>query len=116
MRHSAIARIALLIAMTLGGCSRDRWTVVHNDDQHRIVIVFGDSLAAGVGASTPDHAFAAIMFSQLTNGDASSEFDDIAISGATVADVLDTQLPDAEARALDATDVWLCVGGNDIFH
>ncbi|HYK54577.1 MAG TPA: SGNH/GDSL hydrolase family protein [Candidatus Eremiobacteraceae bacterium] len=115
-RGASSAVISAIAAAALCGCGGDRWPVIHNDSPHRIVIVFGDSLAAGVGASTPDHAFAAIMFSQLTNGDASSEFDDIAISGATVADVLDTQLPDAEARALDATDVWLCVGGNDIFH
>lgn len=107
---------AAIAATVLCGCGGDHWPVTHNDSPHRTVIVFGDSLAAGVGASTPDHAFAAIMFEQLVNGDPSSEFDDLAVSGATVADVLDTQLPDAEARAIDATDVWLCVGGNDVFH
>ena len=117
MRRIAGSAIVSAIAATaLCGCGGDRWSVIHNDASHRTVLVFGDSLAAGVGASTPDPAFAAIMFAQLTNGDPSSEFDDLAISGATAADVLDTQLPDAEARAIDATDVWLCVGGNDVFH
>src|SRR5215471_19113200 len=117
MRRSASsAIISAIAAASLFGCGGDRWPVIHNDAAHRTVVVFGDSLAAGVGASTPDHAFAAIMFAQLASGDASSEFDDLAISGATAADVLDTQLPDAEARAIAATDVWLCVGGNDVFH
>lgn len=117
MRRSASSAITTAIAAAaLCGCGGDRWSVMHNDAPHRTVIVFGDSLAAGVGASTPDHAFVAIMFAQLTNGDSSSEFDDFAISGATAADVLDTQLPDAEARSIEATDVWLCVGGNDVFH
>lgn len=117
MRHCAsFASIVAIAAAFLWGCGGDHWTVVHNSAPHRTVIVFGDSLAAGVGASTPDHGFAALMFAQLSNGDASSEFDDLAISGSTVADVLDTQLPDAEARSIGATDVWLCVGGNDVFH
>ena len=117
MRHSAgFASIAAIAAAFLYACSGRGSTVVHNTAPHRTVIVFGDSLAAGVGASTPDHGFAALMFAQLTNGDASSEFDDLAISGSTVSDVLDKQVPDAEARGLGATDVWLCVGGNDVFH
>jgi len=117
MRRSArSACIGAIAAAALYGCGGDRWSVIHNGAPHRTVLVFGDSLAAGVGASTPDRGFAAIMFAQLTSGDPSSELDDLAISGATAADVLDTQLPDAEARAIDATDVWLCVGGNDVFH
>ena len=117
MRHSAsFASVVAFAATILCGCGGERWTVVHNAAPHRTVIVFGDSLAAGVGASAPDHGFAALMFAQLSNGDASSELDDLAISGSTVADVLDKQVPDAEVRGISATDVWLCVGGNDVFH
>jgi len=117
MRHSAsFVSIVAISAAILCGCGGDRWTVVHNAAPHRTVIVFGDSLAAGIGATTPDRGFAALMFAQLSNGDPSSQFDDLAISGSTVADVLDTQVPDAEARGVAATDVWLCVGGNDVFH
>ncbi|HEY7994800.1 MAG TPA: SGNH/GDSL hydrolase family protein [Candidatus Eremiobacteraceae bacterium] len=117
MRHRASFTSVLAIAAAiLCGCGGERWAVVHNAATHRTVIVFGDSLAAGVGASTPNHGFAALMFAQLSSGDAASKFDDFAIGGSTVADVLDTQLPDAEARGIDATDIWLCVGANDVFH
>lgn len=115
-RRTNSVSAAAIAAAALFGCGGDHWTVVHNTAPHRTVIVFGDSLAAGVGASTPDHAFAALMFAQLTNGDTSGEFDDLAVSGATVADVLGTQMPAAVARGIPATDVWLCVGGNDVFH
>jgi len=121
MKHRAsfasiVAFAVPFATVILYGCGGERWTVVHNDAPHRSVIVFGDSLAAGVGASTPDHGFAALMFLQLSSGDASSQFDDLAISGSTVADVLDKQVPEAEARGIAATDVWLCVGGNDVFQ
>lgn len=102
--------------LAIAGCGGDRWPVVHDDAPHRTVVVFGDSLAAGVGASTPANGFAALMFAKLANGDPLSTFTDLAVSGATAADVLDQQLPDADGRGIDATDVWLCVGANDVFH
>ena len=78
--------------------------------------MFGDSLAAGVGASSFANSFIGIMYGRLAAGDASSTIADLAASGASTADVLNSQLPAADRLNADATDVWLCVGGNDVFH
>lgn len=116
MRLGCLAPALACIAIALSGCGGDHWSVVHDDAAHRTVVVFGDSLAAGVGASTPANGFAALMFASLTNGDPQSSFVDLAVSGSTVGDVIDTQLPEADGRGVEPTDVWLCVGGNDVFH
>lgn len=115
MRSSRYA--SFVVCVVLAGCgSGDRWPVVHDDAPHRTVVVFGDSLAAGVGASAPANGFAALMFARLADGDPQSAFIDLAVSGSTVDDVIDAQLSEADGRGVDPTDVWLCVGGNDVFH
>ena len=116
MRPSRHAIICTSIALALSACGGDHWSVIHDDAPHRTVVVFGDSLAAGVGASAPSNGFAALMFAKLTAGDPQSAFVDLAVSGSTVDDVIDSQLSEADGRGIDPTDVWLCVGGNDVFH
>lgn len=90
------------------------WKVIENDSPHRVVVVFGDSLALGVGASTPDNGFMQVLFRQVRQHDPSAEFDDYAVAGATANDVLSDQVPRAES--VQPTDVWICVGANDATH
>ncbi len=76
------------------------------------ILVFGDSLALGTGASDPAHGFTFLLYRdiQATNPDA--RITNYAVGGSRVSDVLNYQLPRAAAE--EATDVWLCVGANDV--
>ena len=111
---AAVAVSAAVAAALLSfGCAA-HWPVVHNEARHRSVVVLGDSLALGVGAQDPNQGFVAILFRALQRDDPSAQIDNYATRGATVSDVLASQLP--AVRELDATDVWICVGGNDVTH
>lgn len=74
--------------------------------------MFGDSLALGIGASDPLRGFTFLLYRdvQATNPDA--RITNYAVGGSRVSDVLNYQLPRAAAE--EATDVWLCIGANDV--
>ena len=78
------------------------------------IVVLGDSLAFGTGASAPRNAFIFRAYLRVREQHPGSRVDNFAISGATVADVLRLQAPRlAHARA---DVVVVCVGGNDVVH
>lgn len=95
-------------------CTGEHWTVVHNDAAHRSIVVFGDSLALGVGASSSDNGFVQLLVDRMRRDDPDATVANFAVGGATVNDVAQQQT--ARAAGLSATDVWLCVGGNDVTH
>jgi lysophospholipase L1-like esterase len=75
------------------------------------VVWLGDSTAAGVGASGP----AAALPTRVAKGlDRSVELTVLARSGATVADVLERQLPAVADLSPDV--VFVSVGANDVTH
>lgn len=76
--------------------------------------MYGDSLALGVGASTPDRGFVQLLVTRVQADDPTAQVQNLAAGGATADDVLGTQLP--QTTLTGATDVWLCVGGNDVTH
>ncbi|HEY0396028.1 MAG TPA: SGNH/GDSL hydrolase family protein [Candidatus Elarobacter sp.] len=76
------------------------------------IVVLGDSLALGTGASAPRNGFIFRSFLSVLASRPGSVIDSYAIGGSTAADVLRLQAPRlAHARA-DA--VIICVGGNDV--
>jgi lysophospholipase L1-like esterase len=95
-------------------CSSHRWSVIHNAVAQHSILVFGDSLALGVGASTPDRGFVGLLLDQVRSTDPGVQLANFAVSGALAQDVVNGQIPNAAGVA--ATDVWLCVGGNDVTH
>jgi lysophospholipase L1-like esterase len=104
----------LLGVLALAHCASQRWPVIRYPATHRSVIVLGDSLALGVGASTPERGFVALLFAGVHKSDPTAALALLAQGGATANDVADRQLP--QAQSIEATDVWLCVGGNDVTH
>jgi lysophospholipase L1-like esterase len=74
------------------------------------VVWLGDSLAAGVGASSPDGSVARQVARRLGRP---IDIEVLAVSGARVGDVLDKQLP-----LLQGTPdlVFICIGSNDATH
>jgi lysophospholipase L1-like esterase len=78
------------------------------------IVVLGDSLAFGTGASAPRNAFVFRAFLRVRAQHPGSRIDNYAIGGSTAADVLRLQVPRlAQARA---DVVVVCVGGNDVVH
>jgi len=81
--------------------------------QHRI-LAFGDSLAMGVGASDPSRGFMFALFRKVLSRDPGAQITNYAVGGARVEDVLHYEL--VRAHAENATDIWVCIGGNDVTH
>lgn len=76
------------------------------------IAVLGDSLALGTGASRADGGFIFRAFRELLQRRPGSRIDDMAIGGATAADVLRLQTPRLAGTRYDV--VIVCVGGNDV--
>jgi len=76
------------------------------------IAVLGDSLALGVGASRADGGFIFRAFRELLRSHPGSRLDDMAIGGATAADVLRLEVPRLAGTRYDIAIV--CAGGNDV--
>jgi acyl-CoA thioesterase-1 len=77
-------------------------------------MALGDSTAHGIGASTPEHSATYRLAESLTTHYAPVTFANIAVSGATTADVLRSQIPQVADFAPDL--VTLFIGPNDVTH
>ncbi|HYZ17471.1 MAG TPA: SGNH/GDSL hydrolase family protein [Candidatus Acidoferrum sp.] len=78
------------------------------------IVALGDSLALGTGASAPENGFIFLAYRRLLARRPGSRIDDLAIGGATAADVLRLQIPRLAYERADIAIV--CVGGNDVVH
>jgi lysophospholipase L1-like esterase len=78
------------------------------------IVVLGDSLAFGTGASAPRNAFVFRAFLRVRAQHPGSRIDNYAIGGSTAADVLRLQVPRLAHAHADV--VVVCVGGNDVVH
>lgn len=79
------------------------------------VVVLGDSLAAGVGASSPEAGFAFRVFSSIATNHPEALLHNFGQSGATTADVLSDQLARFDL-VRDPQVVIVMVGTNDIIQ
>lgn len=77
------------------------------------IVALGDSLAVGTGASSPEKGFIFQAYLRLNERYPGSRIDDLAMGGATVAEVLRLQAPRL-AREAPANVAIVCVGGNDV--
>lgn len=77
-------------------------------------VVLGDSTAAGLGAGSPEHAYATVLSERLGERGWRVELLAHGESGARVNDVLVDQTPLAEAA--DADLVFVGIGANDATH
>ena len=76
------------------------------------LVVLGDSLAFGTGASEPTGGFAFRLYERIARERPGSEIASYAIGGTTVADV--ERLEVARLRGTHPDVILLCVGGNDV--
>lgn len=93
--------------------SRDRVISLENIKKF-IYVALGDSTVEGMGASSPEKAFAARIFSEIQHQVENVEFHNFGISGARVSDVIDLQLE----KTLDAKPhlVIISIGANDVLR
>jgi lysophospholipase L1-like esterase len=76
--------------------------------------VLGDSTAAGLGAGSPEHAYATVLSERLGERGWRVELTAFGLSGARVADVLNDQVP--RAIETDPDLVFVGIGANDATH
>lgn len=76
--------------------------------------VLGDSTAAGLGAGSPEHAYATVLSERLGERGWRVELTAFGLSGARVADVLNDQVPRAIETEPDL--VFVGIGANDSTH
>jgi lysophospholipase L1-like esterase len=95
-------------ALTLGG------TFGPDDGRPLRFVVLGDSTAAGLGAGSPEHAYATVLSERLGDQGYRVRLRAYGLSGARVKDVLEEQVPLAEAVSPDL--VFVGIGANDSTH
>ena len=76
--------------------------------------VLGDSTAAGLGAGSPDRAYASVLSERLAERGWHVELTAFGVSGARVNDVLVEQVPTAIESRSDL--VFVGIGANDVTH
>lgn len=77
-------------------------------------VVLGDSTAAGLGASGPEHSYAAVLAERLGELGWRVEMTGLGVSGARTKDLLGDQL--RRAKELDPDLVFVGIGANDATH
>jgi lysophospholipase L1-like esterase len=77
-------------------------------------VVLGDSTAAGLGAGTPEAAYATDLARRLAARGRRVKLTAFGVSGARVRDVLADQVPKAVAMSPDL--VFIGIGANDVTH
>lgn len=80
-------------------------------------VVLGDSMAQGVGATTPERGWAGVVQARLRTAGQELDLVNLSATGARVPDVLAQQLPvlDALLAEDDVAGVTVVIGSNDLF-
>lgn len=80
-------------------------------------VVLGDSMAQGVGGTTPEHGWAGVVEQRLREAGLELDLVNLSATGARVPDVLEQQLPvlDALLAEDDVAGVTVVIGSNDLF-
>jgi lysophospholipase L1-like esterase len=77
-------------------------------------VVLGDSTAAGLGASGPDHAYPTVLARRLAEDGWDVDLQAFGVSGARIEDVLEDQVPPAARAEPDL--IFVGIGANDVTH
>ncbi|NNC12022.1 SGNH/GDSL hydrolase family protein [Planctomonas sp. JC2975] len=89
------------------------WRAKAQADGELLYVALGDSAAQGIGASRPEFGYVGILGDRIAaRSGCSVRTVNLAVSGATVAQAVDYQVPRLEARRPDV--VTVSIGANDI--
>lgn len=83
-------------------------------DETVMLVVMGDSTAAGLGAGEPASAYPQLLARRLASDGFRVDLKVFGVSGARVKDVLDDQLP--KTLEADPDFVFIGIGANDVTH
>ena len=91
------------------------WSEPRGQSGGLLYVALGDSTAQGIGASSPDKGYVAVIAQRLRESTGRPvEVVNLSRSGARIDDVLDRQLPALSARAREPDVVTVGIGGNDV--
>ena len=108
--HTAL--VAAALCMAVPAHADTPWTFA-NDTRY---LAMGDSLTSGYGAMPMTNGYAYLLYEEGAFGALSNTiFANIAIPGATSAQVLAHQVPAAAASGMQPNVITMTVGGNDLF-
>jgi len=80
-----------------------------------LYVALGDSVAQGVGASSPQNGYVSLLAERLRDDTGRPvQVINLSRSGARIRDVLDTQLPALDALGRSPDVVTVAIGGNDV--
>jgi lysophospholipase L1-like esterase len=120
-RNAFVRALGATLLGAIAGCAGKRSTMSANEppeptvDRRALrIVVLGDSLAFGTGASKPTGGFAWRTYEALARTHPGSRVTNYAIGGTTAADVLRLESGRLTGDAADV--VIVCVGGNDVLH
>lgn len=77
-----------------------------------VVVAIGDSTIEGIGASTPEKAFAPLVYSSVKQGKKNASFHNLGVAHSRIRDVILNQLP--KALELKPNLVLISIGANDL--
>lgn len=92
---------------------RTYWSVPRGTPGGLVYVALGDSAGQGVGASRPQRGYVGLLAERIRERTGRPvQVVNLSVSGATIRDLLDTQLP--QLRALRPDIVTVAIGGNDV--
>lgn len=97
------------------GANAAYWAEPRGEAGGLLYVALGDSAAQGIGASSPDRGYVALLADRLRQSTGRPvQVVNLSESGARIRDVLDLQLPALEALDRTPDVVTVAIGGNDV--
>lgn len=92
----------------------DYWSQPRGEAGGLVYVALGDSAAQGLGASRPEASYVGLTAQRLRDETGRVQVYNLSKSGATLRDVLETQLAALRALPVRPDVVTVCIGGNDV--
>ncbi len=91
------------------------WAQPRGDAGGLLYVALGDSVAQGIGASSPDNGYVGLIAQRLRDRSGQSvQVINLSTSGGRIADVLESQLPQLANLGRIPDVLTVAIGGNDI--
>jgi len=92
---------------------RSYWAEPRGDPGGLLYVALGDSAAQGIGASTPERGYVGLLAERMRERTGRPvQVVNLSVSGATISDLVDEQLP--QLQGLQPDVVTVAIGGNDV--
>jgi lysophospholipase L1-like esterase len=93
----------------------EHWSHPQGEAGGLLYVALGDSAAQGLGASSPDTGYVGLIAQHLRDESGLPvQVRNLSKSGATVRDLIETQLAQLQSLPVQPDVVTVCIGGNDV--